>query len=85
MDREMTLSDMPSGSRGIIKEIRGGTGMIKKLDALGIRPGREIVKVSAQWMKGPVLLRNGVTELAVGYGMAKRIIVELSPEQEEET
>ena len=39
-----------------------------------------IVKVSAQWMRGPVLLRNGATEVAVGFGMARHIIVEL-PEQ----
>jgi ferrous iron transport protein A len=80
VDRELCLADMPSGQKGTIKEIRGGTGMMRKLDALGIRPGKEIVKVSAQWMRGPVLLRNGATEVAVGFGMARHIIVEL-PEQ----
>jgi ferrous iron transport protein A len=51
--------------------------MVQKLDALGIRPGKEVVKVSAQWMRGPVLLRIGSTEVAVGFGMARHIIVDL--------
>ena len=63
MDRELSLAEMLSGQKAKIREIRGGIGMVRKLDALGIRPGKEIVKVSAQWMRGPVLLRIGATEV----------------------
>lgn len=84
VDKELSLADVPSGRKLKIKEIRGGIGMVRKLDALGIKPGKEIVKVSAQWMGGPVLLRNGLTEVAVGFGMARNIIVEIPKEGGEE-
>lgn len=77
MSNIQSLAEMSSGLKGIIREIHGGTGMVRKLGALGVLPGKEVVKVSAQWMKGPVLLRIGSTEVAVGFGMARHIIVEL--------
>ncbi len=36
------------------------------LDALGIRVGKKITKISAQWMRGPVLLRQENTQAALG-------------------
>ncbi len=74
----VSLAEMKEGQKGKIVEIKGGFGIIRKLEALSIRNGKEIMKVSSQWMRGPVLLRQDNTELAVGFGMAKNIIVELS-------
>ena len=76
----ISLVEMPPGEKGRIAVIQGGHGLIRKLDAMGIRIGKEITKVSAQWMRGPVLLRQGNTELAIGFGMAKHILVEICPE-----
>ena len=50
--------------------------MTRRLDALGIRVGETITKVSSQWMRGPVLVRHGNTDVAIGYGMAQKIMVE---------
>jgi ferrous iron transport protein A len=72
----ITLIDLPDGNIATIKTIRGGYGLVKKLDALGIREGKEITKISRQWLKGPVVIRAGKTEIALGYGMARRIMVE---------
>ena len=72
----VTLAQMRAGERGQIVEIQGGAGMARKLDALGIRVGKVITKVSAQWMRGPVLLKQENTQVAVGFGMASKIIVE---------
>lgn len=73
----VALNDLPDGSIGIIMVINGGYGLTQKLDALGIRVGKEITKVSRQWMKGPVIIRSGNTEIAIGYGMARRIMVKI--------
>ena len=73
----VTLAQMQAGERGTIVGIHGGAGMARKLDAMGIRVGKEITKVSAQWMRGPVLLRQDNTQVALGFGIASKIMVEL--------
>jgi len=72
----LTINNLPIGKKGIIRTINGGYGLIQKLDALGIREGIEIVKISTQWMKGPVTIRYGNSELAIGHYMAMKIMVE---------
>jgi len=79
----ISLAQMRSGQRGKIVEINGGYGLARKLDALGIRVGKEITKVSAQWMRGPVLLRQDNTQAAVGFGMASKVLVELTEARDE--
>ncbi len=72
------LTNMLSGQKGTIAVIYGGSGLIQKLDTLGLHPGTEITKVSAQWIKGPIIVRRGHTEIAIGFGMAKKIMVEIT-------
>jgi len=72
-----SLNEMPAGQKGFVKAINGGYGLIRKLDLLGIRTGLEITKISGQWMRGPVVIRFGNTEIAIGYGMAQNIMVEV--------
>lgn len=50
--------------------------MISRLNALGIRPGQRITKVSSTLMQGPVTIRVGNAQVAIGFGMASKIIVE---------
>lgn len=75
MGNALSLSDVPAGARVIISEIEGGHGLVRKLDAMGIMVGTVVTKVSAQWMRGPVLLRHGNTQVAIGFGMAKKVLV----------
>ena len=77
MGNILSLTEVSSGERGVISAIEGGYGLVSKLDAMGIRVGKEVTKVSEQWMRGPVLLRQGNTQVAVGFGMAQRILVEV--------
>lgn len=69
------MSALKAGEKGIIAAIRGGPGMVRRLNALGIYEGKTVTKVSAQWMHGPVIIRVGATDVAIGYGMAGKIIV----------
>ena len=75
--RQVNLRQMYPGQSGRVKLIDGGIGMVNRLNALGIRPGKKITKVSSMMMRGPVTVQLGSTRLAIGFGMANRIIVEL--------
>lgn len=69
------LAQMRTGQSGKVITMDGGRGMTAKLEALGIRPGVMITKVSGQIMRGPVIIRVGNTQVAIGFGMARRVIV----------
>ena len=75
MSETVSIIQLKAGEKGTVQEINGGHGMVRKLDALGIRQGTRVTKVSAQWMRGPVIIRIGNTDLAIGYGMAGKIMV----------
>ena len=74
--KQMPLSQMRAGQDGIVVQIEGGRGLINRLSALGIRPGQRVAKVSSMFMRGPITVQVGNAQLAIGFGMAKRIIVE---------
>jgi ferrous iron transport protein A len=73
-----TLTRMLPGQSGRIVKIDGGYGLVRRLDALGIRIGKKVTKVSAQWMKGPILVRQGNTQVALGFGMASKVLVQIT-------
>jgi len=72
-----TLEDLKPGEGGRIAKIDGGHGMVGRLAALGIRPGRRITKLSSGFMRGPVTIEVDRAQMAIGFGMAKRIRVEV--------
>jgi ferrous iron transport protein A len=73
---QLTLAEMKNGQTGIVVSVQGGHGLIGRLDALGIRPGRKVTKMTSTLFRGPVMLRVNNTQVAVGFGMARKIIVE---------
>ncbi len=75
--KQITLDKMQRGQSGTVVEIRGGHGMVNRLSALGIMPGKKITKISSMLMHGPVTIEVDRVQVAIGFGMAKRIIVEL--------
>ena len=74
--KQIALSRMETGQSGIVVQIQGGRGLINRLSALGIRPGQRLTKVSSMFMRGPVTIQVGNAQVAIGFGMAMRIIVE---------
>lgn len=72
----MDLTQLKAGEKAVFKGVQGGRGIRSRLEAMGITPEAVIMKISAQLMRGPVIIKAGETELAIGFGMAKRIIVE---------
>jgi len=74
---QYTLVQMDIGQTGTVIEVLGGRGLVRRLDALGIRPGKKVTKISSTLFRGPVTLRVDNAQIAVGFGMAKRIIVDV--------
>ncbi len=75
--KQVSLNKMKNGQRGIVVDTLGGSGLIKRLNALGIRLGQKVTKISSIYMQGPVTIQVNNTQVAIGFGMAKKIIVEL--------
>lgn len=69
------LNTLTEGERGEIISFEGGSFFRKKLEEMGLRIGTTITIVARQWMKGPVIVRFENTEVAIGFNMAKRIMV----------
>ena len=76
-DHELvTLARMQTGQSGIVTQIQGGHGLINRLSALGIIPGKRITKISSMLMRGPVTIQIDRVQVAIGFGMASKIIVD---------
>jgi ferrous iron transport protein A len=73
----ITLRQIQAGQSGVVAYIEGGHGLVNRLNALGIRPGKRITKVSSMLMHGPVTIQLDSTQVAIGFGMANKIIVKL--------
>ncbi|MBA7662064.1 hypothetical protein ES703_70087 [subsurface metagenome] len=75
--KQITLAGMQIGLSGVVVQIQGGHGLVNRLNSLGIRPGKRITKTSSMIMRGPVTIQVDRAQVAIGFGMARRIIVEL--------
>lgn len=64
------------GERVKVSRVSGGRGLVRRLIDIGLRPGTEIEIVSAS-RTGPFVIRLGGQRLGVGFGMAKKIFVDL--------
>ncbi len=73
----ISLIDIPLGKKATISAIHGGYGLIQKLENMGFRVGKEITVVNKQWRRGPVIIQSGNTQMALGFGIARKIMVEI--------
>jgi ferrous iron transport protein A len=68
---------MHAGQSGTVVDIAGGYGLVRRLQALGLRSGKRVTKVSSMFGRGPVTVKVGTTQIALGFGMARKILVQL--------
>ena len=73
---KITLDQLQTGHKGRIIEIKGGHTLIDRLAAIGIRTGKSITKKGSMLMRGPVTIQVDNAQIALGFGMAKKIILE---------
>lgn len=73
----MTLLEAENGKIYRIKEIHGGRGFRIRLRTIGLHIG-DLVKRVSEGFGGPLLVKNISlnTKIAIGKGMAMKVIVE---------
>lgn len=74
---DVSLAEMPAGRLGVVAQFLGRPGFVRHLESLGIRPGKKVTKLSSVFMRGPVIVEVDRARVAVGHGMARRIMVTL--------
>lgn len=75
--KEICLIKLENNKCAVVKSILGGILAQKRLEILGIRPGKKITKISAHFWRGPVIVLADKTKIAIGHGLAQKIIVEI--------
>ena len=76
--KDITLVELKAGQSAHIKSIHGGVFITKRLSDLGLRPGKRVTKISGMFMRGPVTVKVGSSNIALGFGMANKVFVEVT-------
>ena len=74
---QIPLTEMKTGEEGVVVGVREGEKFPRRLWILGLFPGKRIRKVSSSLVGGPVVVCCGTQELALGRGLASRVMVEV--------
>ncbi|MDP8314804.1 MAG: FeoA family protein [Candidatus Celaenobacter antarcticus] len=70
------LIELKKGEKAIIVSHYGGRVFSNRMSSLGLRTNAVIKKISSQLFHGPVTIQVGNSQIALGHGMARRIMVE---------
>ena len=71
----LPLDMLPAGKSATVVGLQGGRGMMRRLDAMGLRPGKRVRMLSSQFMAGPITVLVNGRQVAMGRGIARRILV----------
>jgi ferrous iron transport protein A len=71
------LTNMRDGQAGTIISIDAGKKATKRLADLGLIPGKDIKILRKTLFSGPVEIRVSGSRLAIGRGLASKIVVEV--------
>jgi len=72
-----SLAQLSPGQSAKVISIEGGRGLRQKLQNLGIREGSVVKKERGAFAFGPIIVKAGSTQIALGRGMASKVIVEI--------
>ncbi len=76
---QTTLDRVRPGTRVRVSGFLGGWRGSERLLKMGIGPGVEVLTVSQYPLKGPVVVRVDESQIALGRGLARKILVEPLP------
>ncbi len=71
------ITHLETKESGVVVEIRGGVGLIERLQSMGIRVDKKITKISSHFWGGPQTIEIDNFKVAIGHGMAKKIMVDI--------
>lgn len=72
----MTLDQLPPGDEARVLDIRGGHGLQRRLNHLGIHLGDTVRMSGRSAFRGPLLVQIHGMRVALGRGVARHILVE---------
>ncbi len=74
-EKQMSLSALPTGEVGVVRQLSGGRGFRSRLATLGFTPGTEVNMVQ-NFGRGPLIVLVRDTRVALGRGEAMKVLVE---------
>ncbi len=83
MGIERTLDEVDRGVEVSVLEIQGGWGIRHRLNKMGIHPGDRVVIRRSAVMGGPILIKVHGMEVALGRGMARKVLISNTNEDKE--
>ena len=78
-DGVLPLSTLRSGNRGTVIALQGGGGFQERITSMGLFVGCE-VEVLGGGDGGRMVLATGETRIALGHGMADKVLVAVDPD-----
>jgi ferrous iron transport protein A len=75
-DNKYTLDKVEINKDVYVVEIIGGWGIRQRLNQMGIHPGDKIIVKRSGIMKGPLHIKVHGMEVALGRGMAKKVVIQ---------
>lgn len=74
---KIPLTQLASGQKGVVVGFVGGPDAGRRLAVLGLKLGTRITAISSTMMRGPVTVQAGRTQIAIGFGLARKVLVEV--------
>jgi len=71
-----TLEKVYENKKAMVTDIQGGQEVRQRLGQMGIHPGDTITMLRYGALRGPILIEVHGSQVALGRGIASRIIVE---------
>jgi ferrous iron transport protein A len=71
-----TLDQIDENRKAKVIDIQGGAGIRQRLSQMGIHPGDTITILRYGALRGPILIEVHGSQVALGRGIASRILVE---------
>jgi len=72
----ITLDSISENKKAKVVSISGGWGIRQRLGCLGIHPGDIITVKKSAIMRGPILISVHGNQVALGRGVARKVVVE---------
>ena len=77
MTELISLVELKAGQEAIVRKFSGGQEVVRRLSALGLKLNKKVKKISGMFLRGPVTVQVGHTRMAIGHGMAEKLLVEV--------
>ncbi len=71
----LPLTALLEGEEGAVEKIMGGRSACQRLSAMGLTPGTRVKVVKSSLFGGPMLISVRGTTLALGRGIAEKVLV----------